>query len=356
MQRRFRPQRQKQRANNLAFIVVSLLLFGAAIILLLMLLNRQEEELPPAPTAPPTEIVERGTPTQTPSETTIAPSPTPSMTLSPTPSLTPTGAPTIIPETPLPNLPPLPQAVDIALGIPIFGAGVDPNTGRMGGLYDNAQFIDAGHIFITVPGDDIDDTFHIDAFEVTNLQLVRYLNATNITATSLDEWGPNAAWLTTAFGDSPLAFQADEGWVVRSPRLDTLPVRGISGLLARAYCANLGGALPTLEQWERAAYWVKDAPPNRYPWGNAPPERALANFAGETVAPRESYVDGRSWVGAYHMAGNVAEWVLLDDDTFARVGGSFMDDAVQFLETFQVARVADPSIPIEDAGFRCVVR
>lgn len=100
------------------------------------------------------------------------------------------------------------------------------------------------------------------------------------------------------------------------------PVVHISWNDAAAYCAWVGGRLPTEAEWEKAARgtdgWV-------YPWGDQPLAGDRANLADvnleaefsireiddgyEFTAPVGSYPRGASPYGALDMAGNVWEWV-----------------------------------------------
>jgi len=94
------------------------------------------------------------------------------------------------------------------------------------------------------------------------------------------------------------------------PRYADFPVVLVDHAQAAAFCAFAAGRLPTEAEWERAA---RGALPslNIFPWGDAWPTCALANFAGclgdtDRVGARPA---GQSPVGAVDMAGNVWEWV-----------------------------------------------
>ncbi|MBL4844367.1 MAG: SUMF1/EgtB/PvdO family nonheme iron enzyme, partial [Planctomycetes bacterium] len=90
------------------------------------------------------------------------------------------------------------------------------------------------------------------------------------------------------------------------------PVFKVSPDEARAYCGWAGLRLPTELEWERAA---RGTDGRTYPWGSEP-DLKRANILGDDRNPNlalvESYPEGRSPVGCYHMSGNVAEWVSDD--------------------------------------------
>jgi len=102
-----------------------------------------------------------------------------------------------------------------------------------------------------------------------------------------------------------------------------LPVVGVSHAEARAYCAFVGGRLPTEAEWEYAARGRGSR--RAFPWGNgwdgrlAHHGRPSAAGRGPGVvyallAPVGAYPDGASDAGVLDLAGNVSEWV---DDWFA---------------------------------------
>jgi formylglycine-generating enzyme required for sulfatase activity len=88
---------------------------------------------------------------------------------------------------------------------------------------------------------------------------------------------------------------------------DDRPVTYVSRAEADAFCARVGGRLPTEVEWEAAARGGDD---RLWPWGDELPDRSRAQFAagiGEPV-PVGSFPAGASPCGALDMAGNVWEW------------------------------------------------
>jgi serine/threonine-protein kinase len=108
------------------------------------------------------------------------------------------------------------------------------------------------------------------------------------------------------------------------------PVVCVTRAQAREYAAWAGGRLPTEAQWTRACQGDDG---RTYPWGEAAPDERLANFYYEgrqdvDTTAVGSYPAGASPYGALDMAGNVYEYVEVDDDGHYIVrGGAFSSDA-----------------------------
>ena len=131
-------------------------------------------------------------------------------------------------------------------------------------------------------------TFFMDLHEVTTAQYALFLAATNRAA----PWQWNTVDLTQ---------HRDR------------PVIGADWSDAEAYCRWKGTRLPTEAEWEKSA---RGTDGRFYPWGNWVPSKDLANFAlgarfsySQVLMPVQSYEQGKSPYGLYHMAGNVWEWV-----------------------------------------------
>lgn len=92
------------------------------------------------------------------------------------------------------------------------------------------------------------------------------------------------------------------------------PVIHVGWYQAEAYCGWAGQAsgekvsLPSEAQWEKAA---RSAAGLRYPWGDASPSCALANYGDCTrdTTAVDAHPDGASPYGVLDMAGNVWQWV-----------------------------------------------
>lgn len=128
-------------------------------------------------------------------------------------------------------------------------------------------------------------SYLIDKYEVSNAEYTEFIKATDYAA--------------PAYWDHHQLNQPEQ------------PVTGVNWFDANAYCHWANKRLPTEAEWEKAARGPAGL---IYPWGNEL-DYDKANFAkGKTgqrhiTAPVDSHPEGKSYYGAYNMAGNVFEWV-----------------------------------------------
>lgn len=155
----------------------------------------------------------------------------------------------------------------------------------------------------------------------------------------------------------------DDDGRLQSPFTPDMPVSGISGQAAEAYCrfrsreTGMRWRLPTRLEWEKAARGVDG---RRYVWGNvADPAKALTADHPEHVrypfaAPPGCFPQDVSGYGALDMAGNLREFVRDRGETgrfYRLMGGSFATE-LRMATTFETGTSGIGSI---DAGFRCVM-
>ena len=143
--------------------------------------------------------------------------------------------------------------------------------------------------------------FWIDVHPVTNARYARFVEAGGY---SREEWwAPDGwAWRRESGVEAP-AMWGQSGWDGGDQ-----PAAGVSWYEADAYARWAGKRLPTDAEWEKAA---RGTDGRRYPWGEAWPHAAVANFdmqVGRT-SPVGLYPAGASPYGCLDMAGNVNNWV-----------------------------------------------
>ncbi len=80
---------------------------------------------------------------------------------------------------------------------------------------------------------------------------------------------------------------------------------------AQAFCLDQGKRLPSEAEWEKAARGIAG---NIFPWGAQDPSQDIAVFGAyhvheiPLVANVDSFPEGKSEWGIYHLSGNIAEW------------------------------------------------
>lgn len=134
------------------------------------------------------------------------------------------------------------------------------------------------------------------------------------------------------------------------------PVRNIASSEASAFCEFVGGRLPSAEEWLFAA---AGSAGRRYPWGNTGLVCRRASFglvsgpcaqAGTGPELAGARPDGATPEGVLDLSGNVAEWTLEADGSFAARGGSYRSELAGDLKSWAVEprQTAAPHV-----GFRC---
>lgn len=91
------------------------------------------------------------------------------------------------------------------------------------------------------------------------------------------------------------------------PQFARAPVVGIDASMAKSFAAWMGCQLPSEVEWE---YAVRGVESWLYAWGNdwTPSKSIYLVNSGNKPALITTKPEGKSWVGAWHMIGNVWEW------------------------------------------------
>ena len=162
--------------------------------------------------------------------------------------------------------------------------------------------------------------FWIDAHPVSNQDFLVFIAAGGYE--SREHWSDAGwRWRTESGARAPKYWNLTDGlWTTRSmdrigPVDPAHPVCHVTWYEAEAFARYAGKRLPTEVEWEAAASWEPAAGrKRRYPWGDALPDRTLANVDQLTfgTAPLGAYARGVSPIGCHGMIGDVWEWTASD--------------------------------------------
>lgn len=192
--------------------------------------------------------------------------------------------------------------------------------------------------------------YFLDKFEVSNREFKEFADAGGYNDPRFWAEAGIAARLKDRTGVS-----APRQWIggaVPDGKADH-PVTGVTWHEAYAYCQFRGKTLPTVFQWEEAARAAMGSPFGVvFPWGllDGSDVTRRANFEGPGTVAALEFPFGMSPYGAYHMAGNVSEWLLNRyDQGYMTAGGGWADPVYSF-GSYQprAALNSDASL-----GFRC---
>ena len=171
--------------------------------------------------------------------------------------------------------------------------------------------------------------FEIDAHPVTNGQYLEFIEAGGYARPEL--WSEaGRRWLEESRAEGPKYwFRNADGWMTRvMDRVGAVqpdhPVCHVCYYEAEAFARWAGKRLPSEIEWEAAASWDPDTGRKlRYPWGDEPPSRELANLdqLGFGTAAVAAFPRNRSPIGCCGMIGDVWEWTVERLRGLARVRG-----------------------------------
>jgi iron(II)-dependent oxidoreductase len=148
------------------------------------------------------------------------------------------------------------------------------------------------------------------------------------------------------------------------------PVNCVDARQGKAFCAWIGGRLPSADEWEYAA---KGGEKRIYAWGDAPYSGTRANVcdrkckaahsqlsAIETeddgwpaTAPVASYAAGATKQGLLDMTGNVGEWTESERDFRVR-GGGWDLGTPRYMRSSAFVRL-EATERYDTVGFRCAL-
>jgi sulfatase modifying factor 1 len=196
------------------------------------------------------------------------------------------------------------------------------------------------------------------------------IDRTEVTIGQFRKFATDSA-LKTAAEQAGGGHEFEGGWIRRpgwtwstpfgQPGAEDEPAVHVSWSEARDYCSAVGGRLPTLEEWEMAAYTETRATPAddfvrgrtyAYPVGHRPDGM---NTSGKDRWPRHAAAGAtkRGVNGLYDMGGNVWEWLAdRQGDEALTAGGSWWYGADKAQSSAVQWKAAD--FYAVYIGFRCV--
>ncbi len=140
------------------------------------------------------------------------------------------------------------------------------------------------------------DAFQIDQYEVSLGELLQFLRRDD---QNVSPELRNLIWHLISIHFIP--DQALAPW----------PALYVTWEEAQAFCLHQGKRLPSEAEWEKSA---RGSTGKIFPWGDQDPSDELAVFGAyhvheiPLVANVDSFTEGKSEWGIYHLAGNIAEW------------------------------------------------
>ena len=224
--------------------------------------------------------------------------------------------------------------------------------------------------------------FEIDQYMVTNQQYLEFLEAGGYDAHTFwsdEDW----TWKNAHSISHPVFWNRPNGqWLYRGMFEEVpLPLEWpvyVSRAEASAFARWAGKALPTEEEWHRAAYGTPQGIENYYPWGAGAPSASRGNFDFYRwdPAPVNAFPEGKSAFGVEGLLGNGWEWTstvfapfrgfepfpfypgysadFFDGKHFVMKGGSPRTAACMVRPSFRNWFQAHYQYVY--AGFRCVIR
>jgi formylglycine-generating enzyme required for sulfatase activity len=148
------------------------------------------------------------------------------------------------------------------------------------------------------------DAFWMDAYEVSNAMFLKFVEATGY-QTLAEEQGYSYMYNSSGAWDTFSGVNWRHPMGSDSSYQDSLPVTHVNKYDAQAYCAWIGGRLPSEAEWEKAA---RGDDGRIYPWGNSFDSARVHNNSSEGPISVYASVGGASPYGIYNLAGNVFEW------------------------------------------------